>query len=743
METFRFRSLSIAALCSAIVVVSPSLSAAEPTSTRPVDTTQQITETVDLGLRAQDGGTGQLDDVTVAGGSGLSSGSSGSLGSLGSSTDHDTEPGTDDSATATGSVEFAERTITLADDDAEFTVSRPDDTAALENLLRLGRGASFLAPMEVAAAPGVAEQGVTMSFSFDSPISGDEFYSIMFFDEDAQSWSAVETALSADRTTLTATVDHLSLWTAIRSGYEAAKPSINVGLNGIGNAAQTVADGFTNVIKKLPENIYRTSSSIFGEYADTPTCTGDTPDWLLTGKNAIDTSPSDFAAPVKFCAGSVPGDPDRLEIKAVVNRTTPFFLDIPRAHVEVLGDLSIDSVIGTALDLTLDPASGMYKTWSNLGTGILLPGQESTLRISKEAFDAGGGEFRLHAAAVNPAAGALFRGTSLALGDAADMLGSTLALITTGQCLGNLITNAYQSTGDVHGMIAPMVSCAIGAVQKEINTLKAKNVISETRAKNLLTRLSWAFLVAHVSQTLAEMIMDYVSGARTRTINMYADGMYDNPVTVDPGADIAGPGVAISNSQAVGSESQFGRTTHMFGDRSSWVLSTGLMDSIENTPSTQASTHLGGPGNTELSALSGGPTYDAATYRFMVTPTGSKLHIEYAFATEEFPQYVGSGYNDVMAIYVNGENCAVVPETGEPITVNTVNTITNSHWFADNRTGQVSDNLAFNGTTKGLTCTADVTPGQQIEVLIAVADTGDHVLDSAVALVDGGIRSTD
>ena len=45
----------------------------------------------------------------------------------------------------------------------------------------------------------------------------------------------------------------------------------------------------------------------------------------------------------------------------------------------------------------------------------------------------------------------------------------------------------------------------------------------------------------------------------------------------------------------------------------------------------------------------------------------------------------------------------------------------------------------MDGLTVPLTCSVPVTPGQPVTVQIAVADTSDHVLDSAVALVDGGI----
>ena len=115
--------------------------------------------------------------------------------------------------------------------------------------------------------------------------------------------------------------------------------------------------------------------------------------------------------------------------------------------------------------------------------------------------------------------------------------------------------------------------------------------------------------------------------------------------------------------------------------------------------------------------------------------------MEYAFASEEYPEYVGSEYNDVMAIVVNGQNCAVVPETGQPISVNTVNEFTNSQYYVDNRSGAVGFNTSFDGLTRNLRCEAPVTPGVPVEVLIAVADTGDAIYDSAVALVEGGIYS--
>lgn len=87
------------------------------------------------------------------------------------------------------------------------------------------------------------------------------------------------------------------------------------------------------------------------------------------------------------------------------------------------------------------------------------------------------------------------------------------------------------------------------------------------------------------------------------------------------------------------------------------------------------------------------PTYDAVRSTATVLPEFDTLHVVYVSASEEYPEYVGSVYNDVMEVRVNGERCSAVPGTGLP---------------------------------------------EEIVVSIAIADTSDRVWDSAVALVGGG-----
>jgi len=204
-------------------------------------------------------------------------------------------------------------------------------------------------------------------------------------------------------------------------------------------------------------------------------------------------------------------------------------------------------------------------------------------------------------------------------------------------------------------------------------------------------------------------------------------------------ASLLGPGVSKVSDGTTGSTSQWGHVDGFVPGKKTWVLSTGLVADAVGTPDQFASTDLGLPGDPDLTALAGYPTHDAASYQVTLIPSGSTLHVRYVFASEEYPQFVGSQFNDVMAVYVDGKNCAFVPGTNVPVSINTINYKTNSQYFVDNTTGANGYHTTMNGLTVPLTCSVPVTPGQQITVRIAVADTSDGIYDSAVALVDGGI----
>jgi hypothetical protein len=202
---------------------------------------------------------------------------------------------------------------------------------------------------------------------------------------------------------------------------------------------------------------------------------------------------------------------------------------------------------------------------------------------------------------------------------------------------------------------------------------------------------------------------------------------------------LLGPGVSKVTDSATGSSQQWGHVDGFVPGKKTWVLSTGLISDAVGTPDQFASTALGLPGDPDLTALAGFPTHDATSYQVTVIPSASTLHVRYVFASEEYPEYVGSEFNDVMAVYVDGTNCATVPGAGTPVSVNTINAGLNSAYYVDNTTGAAGYSTTMDGLTVPLTCSVPVTPGKPVVVRIAVADTSDSVYDSAVALLDGGI----
>jgi hypothetical protein len=229
--------------------------------------------------------------------------------------------------------------------------------------------------------------------------------------------------------------------------------------------------------------------------------------------------------------------------------------------------------------------------------------------------------------------------------------------------------------------------------------------------------------------------------------------------------ELVGTGVTISNVTYSGSMRAAGRFTGgttIIGFDSGIVLSTGNVQTVAGDPpcsrgvegpnncyevngpdGTSNSTDFGLPGDPDLTALSGFPTFDAAILEFDFVPEFSTVQFQYLFSSEEYSDFANTNYNDVFAFFVNGINCALVPGTNEPVSVNTINngnsvggdpTPHHPELFRDNVRPNVTINTQMDGLTVVLTCTANVTPGVPNHMKLAIADASDGSYDSAVFL---------
>lgn len=160
-------------------------------------------------------------------------------------------------------------------------------------------------------------------------------------------------------------------------------------------------------------------------------------------------------------------------------------------------------------------------------------------------------------------------------------------------------------------------------------------------------------------------------------------------------------------------------------------------------------------GDGDLGTLTGGQIFDRAGIEFDFTPTQTPLTFEFVFASEEYCEYVNSTFNDVFGFFISGpgipgtQNIALIPSTLTPVTINTVNHLTNAGFYNNNTpaTGTLCgqnpsglpavNELQFDGYTRRMVATANVQTCKTYHIKLKIGDVGDGIFDSAVFLRNG------
>lgn len=140
-----------------------------------------------------------------------------------------------------------------------------------------------------------------------------------------------------------------------------------------------------------------------------------------------------------------------------------------------------------------------------------------------------------------------------------------------------------------------------------------------------------------------------------------------------------------------------------------------------------------------LSTIIGGNKYDASTLELDFIPKSDTVRFKYVFGSEEYPEFVGGGYNDIFGFFISGpdpsggeyenKNIALVPDTNIVISINTVNHRTNSDYYVNNDGGS---SIQYDGFTTVLTAKAVVVPCQTYHLKMSICDVGDDQYNSAV-----------
>lgn len=220
---------------------------------------------------------------------------------------------------------------------------------------------------------------------------------------------------------------------------------------------------------------------------------------------------------------------------------------------------------------------------------------------------------------------------------------------------------------------------------------------------------------------------------------------------MDMANTIFGPGVTVNSATYSG----WGQSSGIYTDGDSVapgltpsdtgvILSTGRASNVTQSngdPNRSTGTSTNTPGetnNADFNAAAGTNTFDASYLDINFTPTTDFLTMQFVFSSEEYPEFTGSIYNDIFAVWVNG---ALVTSPIVNVTqINSVNGNDNATLFNDNTNDDY--NTEMDGFTVTLTLVMPVDPdlvgGNNIR--IGIADVADSSYDSNVLIAADSIQ---
>ena len=236
---------------------------------------------------------------------------------------------------------------------------------------------------------------------------------------------------------------------------------------------------------------------------------------------------------------------------------------------------------------------------------------------------------------------------------------------------------------------------------------------------------------------------------------------------------LLGAGVTASNITYIGDPVQLAEvtdTTGMFSVGSGLVLSSGdpnrLADCAADSNPTGLSGAFSDPDLLSVAnsvppligqSFSVGGVLDGCVLEFDFVAVGDSISFNYVFGSDEYLTYVNTQYNDIFAFFLSGPgitgpyaspaaftggavNIAQVPSSvpSLPITVSSVNNVTNTEYYIDN---PAQDVICINGYTTRFRAEAAVQCGETYHIKLAIADGSDDYLESIVVLESGSFVS--
>lgn len=204
----------------------------------------------------------------------------------------------------------------------------------------------------------------------------------------------------------------------------------------------------------------------------------------------------------------------------------------------------------------------------------------------------------------------------------------------------------------------------------------------------------------------------------TYTGDNNASGVYTNGNAISPGVTPGDSGIILSSGNA-----------RNFSNRNGEY----------NQDTNQSSNMNGVDNNAEFNAVAGANTYDAAYLDVSFIPTGDVMTMQFVFASEEYPEYVDSVYQDFVAVSINGTYVPMEIGNGD-VDPGNINDGENGSLFIDN-TGDAY-NTEMDGFTMTMTLTIPVNSGDINTLRIVIADVSDSSYDSSLLIAADSVQTS-
>jgi hypothetical protein len=284
-----------------------------------------------------------------------------------------------------------------------------------------------------------------------------------------------------------------------------------------------------------------------------------------------------------------------------------------------------------------------------------------------------------------------------------------------------------------------------------------KRILLLTASVVLFLNLSKAQVAINNTNTVQNYVQNVLLGGGVTVSNITYNGVNGNLVDAKVG--------------------QFTDPSSSIGLSNGMILATGNANVATGPNNNVGAGNSAGIANSgqdpNLTAITTNTLFDQCIVEFDFVPLGDTLSFNYVFASEEYPEYVCSEYNDVFGFFLTGNNpsggtynafnLARVPTPGvpgsftnTPVAINTINSgsvgangtasncsAVDPSWAAYNiyYVSNTTNNYQYDGRTVSLPVFALVNCGETYHIKMAIADVGDGAFDSGVFLEAGSFAT--